>query len=71
MIENAQKQIMEEFKCMILKPLYIDENLNKNQTNCQGNFLKSDYRKCLNSIVCMVATQQEGYLHYFTDNGIK
>ncbi|XP_044260158.1 Hermansky-Pudlak syndrome 3 protein homolog [Tribolium madens] len=68
LVENAQRQITEEFKCMILKPLYIDENLNKIKDT---KILTSDYRKCLNSVVCMVATQQEGYLHYFCENEVE
>lgn len=69
LVENAQRQITEEFKCMILKPIYIDENLNKTNKDTQ-NLVFSDYRKCLNSVVCMVATQQEGYLHYFGENEV-
>ncbi|RZC40531.1 Hermansky-Pudlak syndrome 3 protein -like protein [Asbolus verrucosus] len=67
LVESAQRQITEEFKCMVLKPLYIDESLNKPPKECEGRLLKSDYRKCLSSVVCMVATQQEGYLHYFSE----
>ncbi|XP_018568137.1 uncharacterized protein LOC108908554 [Anoplophora glabripennis] len=67
MIENAQRQVAEEFKSMILKPLYIDQNLNKLAVECDNRFLRSDYRKCLNSVACVIATQQEGYLYYFDD----
>ncbi|XP_063922297.1 uncharacterized protein LOC135136807 [Zophobas morio] len=66
LVESAQRQITEEFKCMILKPLYIDESLNKVKDG-ESRLLRSDYRKSLNSVVCMVATQQEGYLHYFSE----
>lgn len=69
MIENAQRQVAEEFKSMILKPLYIDANLNKAFTECDFRFSRSDYRKCLNSVACVIATQQEGYLYYFDDRG--
>lgn len=71
-IESAQRLISEEFKCMLLKPLYIDESLNKtnNSIECDNKFLRSDYRRCLNSVVFMIATQQEGYLYQFNDAGI-
>lgn len=68
MIENAQRQVAEEFKSMILKPLYIDQNLNKASLE-NDRFLRSDFRKCLNSVACIIATQQEGYLYYFDDRG--
>ncbi|XP_064214386.1 BLOC-2 complex member HPS3 isoform X2 [Tribolium castaneum] len=68
LVENAQRQITEEFKCMILKPVYIDENFTKTKDT---KTLTSDYRKCLSSVVCMVATQQEGYLHYFCENEVE
>lgn len=65
LVESAQRQITEEFKCMVLKPLYIDETLNK--TKLREELLRSHFGGSLNSVVCMVATQQEGYLHYFSD----
>ncbi|KAJ8953684.1 hypothetical protein NQ314_007292 [Rhamnusium bicolor] len=67
MIESAQRQVVEEFKSLILKPLYIDQNLNKSSCDCDSKFLRSDYRRCLNSMACVIATQQEGYLYYFDD----
>ncbi|CAH0548559.1 unnamed protein product [Brassicogethes aeneus] len=68
MIESGQKSVAEEFKSVILKPVYIDENLNKYKSHeNDANFFKSDYRKCLNSVVCMIATQQEGYMYHFDD----
>ncbi|KAJ8939346.1 hypothetical protein NQ318_005707 [Aromia moschata] len=66
MIESAQRQVTEQFKSLILKPLYIDQNLNKSSPD-SDRFLRSDYSKCLNSMVCIIATQQEGYLYYFDD----
>ncbi|KAJ8917277.1 hypothetical protein NQ315_002294 [Exocentrus adspersus] len=65
-IENAQRQVTEEFKSMVLKPLYIDQSLNK-PFDESDRFLRSDYRRCLNSVACLIATQQEGYLYYFDD----
>lgn len=66
-IENSHKQITEEFKCFVLKPLYIKQK--KMLNNDYERYLKSDYRHFLNSIVCMIATQQEGYLYQFCDLG--
>lgn len=67
LLESAQRQVTEEFKSMILRPLYIDQSLNKHSSQKQDQFLRSDFEKCLNSIVCFVATQQEGYLYHFDD----
>ncbi|CAH2008089.1 unnamed protein product [Acanthoscelides obtectus] len=67
LIESAQRQVTEEFKSIVLKPLHIDQNLNKSKTGPDSRFLRSDYNKCLNSVVCVVATQQEGYLYHFDD----
>lgn len=66
LIENAQGQVIEEFKCMIVKPLYIERNICKNAER-KGGFLCSAHRHLLHSIVCMIATQQEGYLYQFCD----
>lgn len=65
--ESAQRQVTEEFKNVLLKPLYIDQNLNKHTSQNENKFLHSDFQKCLNSVVCIVATQQEGYLYHFDD----
>lgn len=54
---------------MILKPLYIDSTLNKNVCQNDSKFMRSDFEKCLNSVVCIVATQQEAYLYHFNDSG--
>ncbi|XP_066255602.1 uncharacterized protein [Euwallacea similis] len=67
LIENNQKQVSEEFKSMVLKPQYIEENLNSTPEESASTELRSSYRSYLNSVACMVATQQEGYLHLFSD----
>lgn len=71
MVENAQRQVAEEFKSMVVKPLYIDSDICKTMANSEGKShgYRSDYSNLLHSVVCMVATQQEGYLYQFTDNG--
>lgn len=68
-IESAQRQVTEEFKSMILKPLYIDQTLNKNSSSKGNPHFRSDFDKCLNSVLCVIATQQEGYLYHFDDSG--
>lgn len=69
LIESAQRQVTEEFKSMILRPIYIDQSLNKSSSkDSNKKFLHSDFDKCLNSVMCIVATQQEGYLYHFDDN---
>ncbi|CAG9815124.1 unnamed protein product [Phaedon cochleariae] len=67
LIESAQRQVTEEFKSMILKPLYIDQSLNRSSSVKETRLLRSDFSSCLNSVVCIIATQQEGYLYYFDD----
>ncbi|XP_072381233.1 uncharacterized protein [Diabrotica undecimpunctata] len=67
LIESAQRQVAEEFKSMVMKPIYIDHTLNGTKDNPEKRFLRSDYDKCLNSVVCIIATQQEGYLYNFDD----
>lgn len=69
LIENNQRQVSEEFKSMVLKPLYIDEHFNKKSDQADFADLRSDFRTNLNSVACMIATQQEGYLHFFSDTG--
>lgn len=70
LIENHHRQVSEEFKSLVLKPLYIDEHFNKPSEDCENTEMKSNYRHCLNSVACMIATQQEGYLHFFGDTGM-
>ncbi|XP_076256729.1 uncharacterized protein LOC143194058 [Rhynchophorus ferrugineus] len=71
LIENNQRQVSEEFKSMVLKPLYIDQQLNGN-SEWGNSEMQSSYRKCLNGVAFMIATQQEGYLYSFgdSDNGL-
>ncbi|KAK9874409.1 hypothetical protein WA026_002756 [Henosepilachna vigintioctopunctata] len=68
LIENAQRHIIEEFKTFVLKPLYIEEVFNKLKKETEkDNIFCSEFSKSLNSVSCMVATQQEGYLFHFDD----
>lgn len=69
-IDNSQTQIFEEFRCLVLKPLYVDENLRKTVKVSSGSFLRSNFKDCLTSIVCFIATSQEGYLFQFCDSGM-
>ncbi|KAG5889875.1 hypothetical protein JTB14_018922 [Gonioctena quinquepunctata] len=68
LIESAQRQVTEEFKSLILKPRYIDHSLNKTTMGSDKKILRSEFHACLNSVVCVIATQQEGYLYHFNDN---
>lgn len=71
LIENAAQnaQVIEEFKCMVVKPLYIEANLCGKET--KKGFLRSNYTNLLHSVVCMIATQQEGYLYQFCDADVQ
>nr|XP_022901998.1 Hermansky-Pudlak syndrome 3 protein homolog [Onthophagus taurus]XP_022901999.1 Hermansky-Pudlak syndrome 3 protein homolog [Onthophagus taurus]XP_022902000.1 Hermansky-Pudlak syndrome 3 protein homolog [Onthophagus taurus] len=67
-VECAQKQVTEEFKCLTLKPLYVKPNLLKARKNNDiNNTLKSLHRNLLHSVACIITTQQEGYLYQFCD----
>lgn len=70
LIEESLSQVREEYKTFVLKPLYIDELLNKSKMEVENDGLfQSDFSKSLNSVSCMIATQQEGYLFHFEDIG--
>lgn len=73
LIENAAQnaQVIEEFKCMVVKPLYIEANLCSKETKKGVGFLRSNYTNLLHSVVCMIATQQEGYLYQFCDADVQ
>ncbi|KAI4454775.1 hermansky-pudlak syndrome 3 protein [Holotrichia oblita] len=71
MVELSQKQVAEEFKCMLLKPLYVNQNLTKTQKEADNpNIFRSRYDHLLHSIVCVITTQQEGYLYQFRDSDL-
>lgn len=66
LIENpTQKQVIEEFKCMVIKPLYLYAK--ETTTTKKDGFLRSNHSNLLHSVTCMIATQQEGYLYQFCD----
>ncbi|XP_025834263.1 Hermansky-Pudlak syndrome 3 protein isoform X2 [Agrilus planipennis] len=67
LIENAQNQIVEEFKCIVLKPLYV-ENVDKTSDKTHQSYFRSNYRQHLKGVAFMVTTQQEGYLYHFNDD---
>lgn len=67
LIESGPKSVAEEFKSLVLKPLYIDETLNRSNSSVDDRHFSSYYRKNFNSLVCMIATQQEGYMYHFDD----
>ncbi|XP_065167209.1 BLOC-2 complex member HPS3 [Atheta coriaria] len=71
-IDTTQKIVNEEFKTMVLKPLYIDEAVNRNRVNNKQHttkFAGSLYRNNLHSVACLIATQQEGFMYQFIDAG--
>ncbi|KAK4878889.1 hypothetical protein RN001_011395 [Aquatica leii] len=65
-IENTQSQVLEEFKCLLLHPLYCDDP--KKGDSSESKLLKSGYRSYLKDVVCVVTTLQEGYLFQFCDS---
>ncbi|KAF5303309.1 hypothetical protein FQA39_LY10048 [Lamprigera yunnana] len=67
-MENTQSQVMEEFKCLLLYPLYGNEN--KKSYGSESKLLRSNYRKCLKDVVCIISTLQEGYLFQFSDSDL-
>lgn len=72
LFEDSSSQAFEEYKTFVMKPLYIDEILNKSKKAAENdNILRSEFSKCLNGITCLIATQQEGYLFHFEDKDEK
>lgn len=67
-IEGAHRQITEEFKCLVLKPLYVANAHKSKKPDGRRPLLRSEHGGSLNSVVCMLTTQQEGYLYIFCDN---
>ncbi|XP_044762835.1 uncharacterized protein LOC123319874 isoform X2 [Coccinella septempunctata] len=68
LIEDTLTHVLEEYKTFVMKPLYIDEVLNKSKKDADNeNMFRSEFSRNLNSVTCMVATQQEGYLFHFED----
>ncbi|KYN42158.1 Hermansky-Pudlak syndrome 3 protein like protein [Trachymyrmex septentrionalis] len=55
--------ILEIFKCMVLKPLYMKKECNI--TGVKKSMLRSDKYRYLQGISCFVCTTQEGYLYHF------
>ncbi|XP_012059658.1 PREDICTED: Hermansky-Pudlak syndrome 3 protein [Atta cephalotes] len=55
--------ILEIFKCMVLKPLYMKKECNT--TSVKKSMLRSDKYRYLQGISCFVCTTQEGYLYHF------
>ncbi|KYN04246.1 PREDICTED: Hermansky-Pudlak syndrome 3 protein homolog [Cyphomyrmex costatus] len=56
--------ILEIFKCMVLKPLYMKKECNT--TGVKKSMLRSDKYRYLQGVSCFVCTTQEGYLYHFT-----
>jgi hypothetical protein len=66
--KHARSSGQDEFRCQILKPLYVkrDSKQRCDQTaTVKVNPLHSKHHEDMVSVVCLVVTQQEGYLYYF------
>lgn len=61
--------ILEIFRCLVLKPLYIKKECNI--TGVKKSMLRSDKYRYLQGVSCFLCTTQEGYLYHFsaTSNG--
>lgn len=56
--------ILEIFKCLVLKPLYMRKECNT--TGVKKSMLRSDKYRYLQGVSCFVCTTQEGYLYHFS-----
>ncbi|XP_066997400.2 BLOC-2 complex member HPS3 isoform X2 [Anabrus simplex] len=72
-VNGSPKQIYagsEEFKCLLLKPIFIKESQGKKTTRDQVadmvHPMRSTHYSSLGGIICLVTTLQEGYLYYFS-----
>jgi len=66
---NATKMdgILEVFKCLALRPLYIKRECNN--IGVKKSMLRSDRYRHLQGVTCFVCTTQEGYLYHFSATG--
>lgn len=56
--------ILEIFRCLVLKPLYMKKECN---TTCvKKSMLRSDKYRYLQGVSCFLCTTQEGYLYHFS-----
>ncbi|XP_011872332.1 PREDICTED: uncharacterized protein LOC105564517 [Vollenhovia emeryi] len=56
--------ILEVFKCLVLKPLYVRKECNT--SGVKKSMLRSDKYRYLQGVSCFVCTTQEGYLYHFS-----
>lgn len=56
--------ILEIFKCLVLKPLYMKKECNT--TGMKKSMLRSNKYRYLQGVSCFVCTTQEGYLYHFS-----
>ncbi|XP_012533223.1 Hermansky-Pudlak syndrome 3 protein homolog [Monomorium pharaonis] len=56
--------ILEIFRCLVLKPLYMKKECNT--TGVKKSMLRSDKYRYLQGVSCFVCTTQEGYLYHFS-----
>lgn len=55
--------VLEVFKCLVLKPLYLKKECNT--SGMKKSMLRSNRYKNLQGVSCFVCTMQEGYLYHF------
>lgn len=65
----SQKPIFDSFKSMSINPLYMRREMCP-EKNCE-NIFGSKYSRNFVSVALVVATQQDGYLYQFYNNGKK
>lgn len=70
---QVHSSVHDEFRCQILKPLYVktDSKQPCDRTGTAVNPLQSKHHADMASVVCLVATQQEGYLYYFNVHNLQ
>ncbi|XP_071573021.1 BLOC-2 complex member HPS3 [Temnothorax nylanderi] len=56
--------ILEIFRCLVLKPLYMKKECNI--SGVKKSMLRSDRYRYLQGVSCFVCTTQEGYLYHFS-----
>ncbi|KAJ4435469.1 hypothetical protein ANN_18085, partial [Periplaneta americana] len=68
-VGSGTKQIYssssDEFRCLILKPMYVKAGTVRERKGSEGNPMHSKHYSELVSVICLVVTQQEGYLYHF------
>lgn len=68
-ISGVLRENVDAFKCMYLKPLYLNSDFSNKNYNQDGTFfMHSKFKKSFYGCAILIATQQDGYLYMINPN---